>query len=81
MHRDGRYGSCRSLSPPFAKQDDYKRYGARCQVAWRFESFSSHERQRCLTRIFAKPNQLLAFMQTRAGIELQNASNAFSDIG
>ncbi len=32
MHRDGRYGPCRSLSPPFAKQDNYKRCGTRCQV-------------------------------------------------
>src|SRR5207249_7332384 len=33
MHRDGRYGLCRSLSPPFAKQTDYRGCGARCQVS------------------------------------------------
>ena len=32
MHRDGRYGPCRSLSPPFVKQNDYKRCGRGCQV-------------------------------------------------
>ena len=32
MHRDERYGSCRSLSPPFAKQNDYRGCGERCQV-------------------------------------------------
>ena len=33
MHRDGRYGPCRSLSPPIVKQNDYKRCAGRCQVA------------------------------------------------
>src|ERR1051326_142505 len=32
MHRDGRYGPCRSLSPPIAKQDDYRGWEERCQV-------------------------------------------------
>src|SRR5438034_7828258 len=32
MHRDGRYGSCRSLSPPFCERDDYRWLGVRCQV-------------------------------------------------
>src|SRR5258708_29134408 len=27
MHRDGRYGSCRSLSPPFCERDDYRWLG------------------------------------------------------
>ena len=32
MHRDGRYGPCRSLSPPIVKQDDYRGWEGRCQV-------------------------------------------------
>src|SRR6266704_4207716 len=37
MHRDGRYGSCRSLSPPICKQIDYKGCGERCQPAKLFK--------------------------------------------
>src|SRR6266571_358047 len=44
-------------------------------------SFWSHESQSWLTRVFTKPNHLFAFMQSRAGIELQNTSSDFSDIG
>ena len=32
MHRDGRYGPCRSLSPPIVKQVDYRGWEERCQV-------------------------------------------------
>ncbi len=32
MHRDGRYGPCRSLSPPIVKQNDYRGWERRCQV-------------------------------------------------
>jgi len=32
MHRDGRYGPCRSLSPPLWSSSQYKRCGGRCQV-------------------------------------------------
>lgn len=32
MHRDERYGPCRSLSPPIVKQNDYRGWEGRCQV-------------------------------------------------